>query len=147
MGAGGRETEMRVHRDRFLKGRQMDHRWCVQIVCADPELARRYRNELENAGKDYCLLNARSIGEAQRNFLRIEPTVILFDTAEGAPAARGNSMESIVGLLSETAPVLMVGAAEWQPELTFLITSGAVDFVARSGDYVAVATGLTERRI
>ena len=60
---------------------------------------------------------------------------------------QGNSLESIVGLLSETAPVVVVGAAEWQPEFTFLITSGAVDFVTRSGDYVAIATGLAERRI
>ena len=119
----------------------------MQIVCADPELARCYRSELENAGKGYCLLDARTIGEAQRNFLRIEPTVILFDTAEGKPVARGNSVESVVGLLSETAPVVVVGAAEWHRELTFLITSGAVDFVVRSGDFVAVATGLTERRI
>jgi signal transduction histidine kinase len=147
MGAGGRETEMRIHRDRFLKDRQMDHPWCVQIVCADPELARHYRSELENAGKGYCLLDARSIGEAQRNFLRIEPTVILFDGAEGTPVAQGNSLESMVGLLSETAPVVVVGPAEWQSEFAFLITSGAVDFVERSGDYVGVAAGLAERRI
>ena len=70
MGAGGREAEMRIQRERFLKGRQMEHRWCVQIVCADPELARRYRSELESSGKDYCLLEARSIAEARRNFLR-----------------------------------------------------------------------------
>jgi signal transduction histidine kinase len=125
----------------------MDHQWCVQIVCADPELARHYRSELENAGKDYCLLDARSIGEAQRNFLRIDPTVILFDTAEGVPVVKGNSLESMVGLLSETAPVVVIGAAEWQSEFRFLITSGAVDFVARSGDYVSVAAGLADRRI
>jgi signal transduction histidine kinase len=138
---------MRMHRDRFLKGRQTDHRWCVQIVCADTQLARQYRSELENAGKDYCLLDARSIGEAQRNFLRIEPTVILLDCADRRAIAQGNCLESMVGLLSETAPVVVVGVAEWQPEFTFLITSGAVDFVPRSGDYVAIAASRAERRI
>jgi signal transduction histidine kinase len=125
----------------------MNHRWCVQIVCSDPELARHYRSELEIAGRDYCLLDARSVGEAQRNCLRIEPSVILFDSAGGSSIMQGSSLESLVGLLSETAPVVVVGAPEWQPEFTFLITSGAVDFVPRSGDYIAVAAGLVERRI
>jgi len=125
----------------------MEHRWCVQIVCADPELARHYRRELEEAGSNYYLLDARSIEEAQRNFLRLEPAVILFDSAGGTAVEHGVSPESMVGLLSETAPVVVVGAPEWQSEFTFLITSGAVDFVARTGDYVAIAAGLVERRI
>ena len=49
--------------------------------------------------------------------------------------------------LAEAAPVIVVAAPERQAELTFLLTSGAADFVARTGNFVPVAVGLVERRM
>ena len=42
---------------------------------------------------------------------------------------------------------MVVAAPERQAELTFLITSGAVDFVARAGDFVPLTVALLERRV
>ena len=125
----------------------MDSKWCIQTICADPELARRYRAEFESPDKHYYLLSARSIEEARRNFLRAEPSVILFDIAGRQADSHIDSLEATVGTLSEAAPVVVVSAPERQSELAFLIISGAADFVARSGNYVTIAAGLVERRI
>jgi len=40
-----------------------------------------------------------------------------------------------------------VAAPERQPELSFLLGSGAADFVARTGDFVSVAVELVKRRL
>ena len=56
-------------------------------------------------------------------------------------------LESTVATLTAAAPVVVVAASERQSELAFLITSGAADFVVRSGQFVAVAVGLVERRV
>ena len=52
-----------------------------------------------------------------------------------------------VAVLAESAPVIVMGLPEDQAELAVLISKGAVDFVARAGDYLPVASGLLERRL
>src|SRR4029077_479882 len=52
-----------------------------------------------------------------------------------------------VDRLVEGAPVIVVAAPERQSELSFLLSSSAADFVARTGNFVPVAVGLVERRI
>ena len=59
----------------------------------------------------------------------------------------GESLESAVALLTETAPVVVAAAPEKQADLAFLITSGAVDFVARTGHFVPIAAGMLDRRV
>jgi signal transduction histidine kinase len=62
-------------------------------------------------------------------------------------ARGGESLESAVALLTETAPVVVAGAPEKQAGLAFLITSGAVDFVARTGLFLPVVAGMLDRRV
>ncbi len=50
-------------------------------------------------------------------------------------------------MLSEFAPLVVVASPERQAELAFLIPSGAVDFVARAGDFVPLTVALLERRV
>ena len=63
------------------------------------------------------------------------------------PSRGGESLESAVALLTETAPVVVAAAPEKQGDLAFLITSGAVDFVARTGHFLPIAAGMLDRRV
>jgi signal transduction histidine kinase len=122
----------------------MDPSRTVQIVCADPGLARRYLRELERGGALYELMLALSATEAQRNFGQAGPVVTLLDESAVAP---GEALGALAALLCETAPVVVVASPERQAELDGLITSGWLDFVPRGGDFVPVAAGLLERRM
>jgi signal transduction histidine kinase len=125
----------------------MDHSRSVQIICADANLARRYRSELERSGDKHPLHLASSAAEARAHARRMEPAVALLDESAVAGGTGGPTLESTVGRLTESAPVVVVASPERQSELGFLITAGAADFVARSGNFVAIATGLVERRM
>lgn len=117
----------------------------IQIICADPLLSRRYAAEIEQCYRPQRISLAQAT-EAHRSFRDADLAVILLD--ESAVEAAGNpSLESTVAMLTEAAPIVVVAAPERQSELAFLITSGAADFVVRSGHFVAVAAGLVERRM
>jgi signal transduction histidine kinase len=116
----------------------------IQIVCGDPELTREYLQELQSAGESYHLRPIAGSATAQ---LRAHPAVILFDESGLQSSAQESSFESIVALMADKAPVVVVASPNRQLELTRLLTSGAVDFVARIGIFVPVAVGLVERRI
>jgi len=122
----------------------MDRSRTAQIVCADPDLARRYLRELERGGALYELVLALSATEAQRNFGQAAPVVTLLDESAVAP---GESLGTLAALLCETAPVVVVASPERQAELDGFITAGWVDFVPRAGEFVPVAAGLLERRM
>ena len=122
----------------------MDPYRTVQIVCADPDLARRYLRELERGGALYELVLALSATEAQRGFGQAGPVVTLLDESAVAP---NEPLGALAALLCETAPVVVVASPERQAELDGFITSGWLDFVPRAGDFVPVATGLLERRM
>jgi signal transduction histidine kinase len=49
--------------------------------------------------------------------------------------------------LTEIAPVILLAAAERQAEVSRLVAEGDVEFVAKSGDFVALAASLVERRL
>jgi signal transduction histidine kinase len=116
----------------------------LQIVCADPDLARRYLRELERGGALCEFVLALSPTEAQRNLGQAAPAVTLLDESAVAP---GDSLESSAALLCGLAPVVVVASRERQAELDTFISSGWLDFVPRSGEFVPVATGLLERRM
>jgi signal transduction histidine kinase len=121
-----------------------DYSRTLQIVCADPELARRYLRELERGGALCEFVLALSPIEALRNTGRAVPLVTLLDESAAEPES---SLHSAAALLCGMAPVVAVASRERQVELDGFITSGWLDFVPRSGDFVSVATGLIERRM
>jgi signal transduction histidine kinase len=122
----------------------MDHSRTLQIVCADPDLARRYLRELERGGALYEFVLALSPGEAQRKIGQIPPLVTLLDESA---VAKDASLKSSAAVLCDFAPVVVVASRERQAELDAFITSGWLDFVPRSGEFVPVAAGLLERRM
>jgi signal transduction histidine kinase len=122
----------------------MDRSRTLQIVCADSDLARRYLRELERGGTLCELVLALSPAEVQRNAKHLTPLVTLLDESAVAP---GDSLESAAALLCEMAPVVVAASRERQAELDRFIGAGWLDFVARDGEFVPVATGLLERRM
>jgi signal transduction histidine kinase len=122
----------------------MDRSRTVQIICADPDVAGRYFRELERGGASYEMALALSPAEAQWNAGQARPLVMLLDESALVP---GDSMGREAASLCEIAPVVVVGSPERQAELDALITTGRLDFVPRSGEFVSVAAGLLERRM
>jgi signal transduction histidine kinase len=119
-----------------------EHR--IQIICADPELTREYIHELRNADES---LHVRSIAWlAEAHQVSAQASVFLLDES-GVDGQSQQALEGTIDRLVEAAPVIVVAAPERQAELSFLLGSGAADFVARTGNFVPVAVELVERRI
>lgn len=119
----------------------------IQIVCHDPELLREYLSALQSAGESYHLRPIAWAAEARREELRAELAVILLDESGVQNGGHERSFATTIALLAEKAPVVVVASPERQSEVTFLVSSGAIDFVARKGGFVPIAVGLVERRI
>jgi hypothetical protein len=116
----------------------------IQIVCADSGLADQYRKELGRCGELRSCAIVSSPAEAHNLFRQSAPLVTLLDES-AVPAAE--ALEPAAALLAEAAPVVVVAALERQPDLAFLMLSGAADFVPRSGSFVSIAAGRVERRV
>jgi signal transduction histidine kinase len=119
----------------------------IQVVCHDPELIREYLSALQSAGESYDLRPIAWAAEARHEQLRAEPVVTLLDESGVQHSGNGKSFPSTVALLAEKAPVVLVASPQRQVEFTFLVSSGAIDFVPRTGGFVPIAVGLVERRI
>lgn len=118
----------------------------IFLVSADAALTQQLISELVATGGHYQLPLAVSVAQALKAFRRVTPVVVLLDESAVDPA-KDDSLESAVARLTECAPVVVAAAPERQSELAFLITSGAVDFVARMGNFLPIAAGFLERRI
>jgi len=120
----------------------------IQIVCADLNLLRKYRDELERSGEPYRFRLALSPAEARRTLRQTAPTVILLDESSVAAARQRSALDIEAARLTEAAPVVVVADIERQAELAFLITSGAVDFVARNtASFISLAADCVKHRI
>lgn len=120
----------------------------VLLICADSALTRRFIAEVATAGGPRQTPLAASLAQAYTMLIQWTPRVILLD--ESAMNGRGGgaeTLEAVVASLTEHAPVVVTGAAQHQEALTFLISAGAVDLVARVGNFAPVAAGLIARRV
>ena len=118
----------------------------IFIISADSAVTQECINELTASGGHYQMPMASSVEEARREFRCTPPAVAFLDESAVDPA-HGGSLESAVALLTETAPVVVAAAPEKQADLAFQITSGAVDFVTRTGRFMPIAAGLLDRRV
>jgi signal transduction histidine kinase len=118
----------------------------IFIISADSAVAQECINELTALGCHCQMQMASSIEEAHREFRRTPPAVVFLDESS-VDSVQGESLESAIALLTEEAPVVVVAAPEKQADLAFLITSGAVDFVTRTGRFAPIAAGLLDRRV
>jgi signal transduction histidine kinase len=119
----------------------------IFLVSADAALTQQLVSTLLATGGQYQLPVAVSVSQARKVFRRIAPVVILLDESAVGAGRSDEPLEAAVAQLTEFAPVVVVGAPEQQSDLASLIASGAVDFVARVGDFLPVAVGLLERRV
>ena len=118
----------------------------IFIVSADSAVIQGCIHELDASGGHYLLRTASSVEQARREFYRTTPSVVFLDESAVEASRDREPLESAVALLSETAPVVVAAAAEKQASLAFLITSGAVDFVAHTDHFLTIAAGMLDRR-
>ncbi len=118
----------------------------VLLICADSRLTRQYIAELVSAGGPHQTPLATSVTQARKLLCEVNPHVILLDDSSIGPDGSAETLESTVGDLTEFAPVVVVAAARHHESLAFLVSSGAVDLVVRTGNFVPVTAGLVARR-
>jgi signal transduction histidine kinase len=118
----------------------------VFIVSGDLALAQRCSEELAAFGGRYRTLIVMKVEQARKSIGRISPAAIFLDESAIAPED-GETLEAAVALLTESAPVVVAAAPEKQTGVSFLITSGAMDFVARTNDFLPLVAGMLDRRV
>jgi signal transduction histidine kinase len=117
----------------------------IFIICADL-VRQECISELAASGNRYQLPVTSSVEQACKLFAHKPPAVIFLDESAIDPLGDGHSLESAVALLTETAPVVVAAAPEKQADLAFLISSGAVDFVVRTNDFMPFVAQKLDRR-
>jgi signal transduction histidine kinase len=128
----------------------------VLLICSDTKLTQRYLIELASSGGPHRAPLATSVEQAEEMLRGWTPHVIVLDEScietdacyDAAPRALKipDTIEPTVAALTEHAPVVVVASAQHQDALAFLIGAGAVDLVARFGNFVPVTVGLVVRR-
>jgi signal transduction histidine kinase len=119
----------------------------IFIISGDPVTAQGCIGELEAFGGRYRTPVAASVDKARRKMGRSAPAAVFLDESAIGFGLGDDSLESAVAVLSETAPVVVAAAPEKQAGMAFLITSGAVDFVGRTGRYLPIVAGMLDRRV
>lgn len=118
----------------------------IHVISADPVVAQSCVGELATVGSRYETLLASTVEQARKGFGQHPPAAIFLDESATDPAIGGLTLESAVALLTEYAPVVVAATPEQQTALAFLITSGAVDFVARTREFLPIVAGMLDRR-
>jgi signal transduction histidine kinase len=124
----------------------------ILLVSDDLELCAAARREFEAKEEGLRVAAVRTVDAARRIVEDAAPAVILLErtSADLASDAREGStprLDSVVSSLAVHAPVVVIGAADQQSELAFLVEAGAADFVERAGGCFPIALELVERRL
>jgi signal transduction histidine kinase len=134
--------------DNFMTPRE----FTVLLVSDDEKLRSTARQELETVDERRHVASVSSVDAARRIVEDSVPAVILL--AEGPLAAPEEKLaqpsprlNAAVTSLASFAPVVVIGAAEHQSELSGLVAAGAADYVVRTDRCLNVALGLVERRL
>lgn len=134
--------------DKLMTSRE----FTVLLVSDDEGLRSAARHELEIIDKRRRVASVSSVDAARRIVEDAVPAVILL--AEGPSAGpqekSGQSvppLNAAVTSLASFAPVVVIGAAEHQNELSGLVAAGAADYVVRTDQCLHIALGLVERRL
>lgn len=119
----------------------------IFIVCGDAVLGQQCFEELTALGNRYRIVLAGTIEEARESIGPRAPAAVFLDESAAEIAQGLETVESGLALLTEIAPVVVAAAPEKQAGMAFLITSGAVDFVARTGNFLPIVAGMLDRRV
>jgi DNA-binding NtrC family response regulator len=107
----------------------------IFIISGDSAIADRCIEELAAYGGHNRTPVVGTVEQARKRMGRHAPAVVFLDESAIDTANGYETLESAVALLTENAPVVVAAAPEKQTSLSFLIISGAVDFVSRSDSF------------
>jgi len=122
----------------------------ILLVSDDAELRAAARQELETVDRRRHVASVSSLNAARRIVEDAAPAVILLDEGAGAAdedAATRAPLDAAVSSLACYAPVVVIGDAQHQGEMSGLVAAGAADYVVRNEECLTVALGLVERRL
>jgi signal transduction histidine kinase len=126
--------------------------YTILLVSDDAALRDTARHELETIDERRHVSSVTTVDAARRILEDAPPAVILLTETAGTIDAvdfrqRAQRLDVAVSLLATFAPVVVIGDAEHQTELTGLVAAGAADYVVRTDECLNVALGLVERRL
>jgi signal transduction histidine kinase len=113
------------------------------IGTADPVVAQRVAREMERIGRKVPPTIAPNFAHLRQWFLRDAPGAILIDDS----LLRGAPLAELLRQFESVAPVILLAPLERQVEAAPLVAEGTLEFVAREGEFFALAAGLIERRL
>ncbi|MGA2096273.1 MAG: histidine kinase dimerization/phospho-acceptor domain-containing protein [Candidatus Acidiferrum sp.] len=124
----------------------------ILLVSDDATFRAAARHELETADERRHVSAVSTVDAARRIVEGAAPTVILLSEAavaadHGGSSGHSQSLDLAVSSLASYAPVVVIGDAEHQTELSRLVAAGAADYVVRTDESLTVALGLVERRL
>jgi signal transduction histidine kinase len=124
----------------------------ILLVIDDAALRATARRELETVDRRRQVSSVSSIDAAQRVVADAAPAVILLTEAAVTlgmknPHDRRRRLDMAVSSLAAYAPVVVIGDAAHQTELSDLVAAGAADYVVWTDKCLNVALGLVERRL
>jgi signal transduction histidine kinase len=110
---------------------------------ADVALGERLAREVERFANQAAVTVVSHLSQLRERLRESAPRAILLDEAilQGAP------LIELLRQLTETAPVILLGAFEHRADISRLVAEGDLEFVARTGDFVPLAASLIERRL
>jgi signal transduction histidine kinase len=144
-----------MQREMDKRMKSTDHKEPIElllVISGQPDFHEQVQKELGRRQNRLCVTDASSFEGARRAIEARSPAVILLEEsalASGAIAQEGRkpTLWAAATSLAECAPVIVVGSAEHQAELTELLAAGDADYVIGSESCLAVAIGLVERRL
>ena len=124
----------------------------ILLVSDDATLRAAARHELETVDDRRHVSSVSTVDAARRIVEDAAPAVILLAEAAaarepGEPREHGQRLDVEVSSLATYAPVVVIGDAQHQTQLSALVAAGAADYVVRTDECLNVALGLVERRL
>jgi signal transduction histidine kinase len=126
--------------------------YTILLVSDDAALRATARRELETIDERRHVSSVSTLDAARRIVEDAAPAVILLTEAAvtleaGELHERAERLDAAVSSLATYAPVVVIGDAQHQTELSGLVAAGSADYVVRTGGCLTVALGLVERRL
>ena len=104
----------------------------------------RCLSDNDSSGNHHEIAPASHWIELKARAARLNPQTIVFDDSILPPDV---SLEEAARRLALFAPVIVIAPSEKQSQLISLLGAGEIDFVARSGEFLSLATAFVERRL
>jgi signal transduction histidine kinase len=135
-----------------VEGDMTPREYTILLVSDDAALRATARHELETVDERRHVAAVSTVDAARRIVEDAAPAVILLTEAavtleDGDRRERARRLDVAVSSLATFAPVVVIGDAEHQTELSGLVAAGSTDYVVRTGGCLTVALGLIERRL